>query len=194
MNQPEIEFFFDIGSPYSYLAATQIDGLGERSGARIRWRPFLLGGVFKATKNIAPATVQAKANWMLEDLALWATLYDAPFKFNSKFPLNTITTMRVITGAAETTIPALTLALFDAMWADDLDVSSPDVIRQVAESIELDGDSLLEAAAAQETKDLLRATTDEAVSRGAFGAPTFFVGERMFWGNDRLPIIEAVLA
>lgn len=194
MNQPEIEFFFDIGSPYSYLAATQIDGLGERTGARIRWRPFLLGGVFKATKNVAPATVQAKARWMLEDLALWATLYDAPFKLNSRFPLNTLTTMRAIAGAAESTVPALTLALFDAMWADDLDVSSPDVIRQVAESIELDGDSIMEAATQQETKDFLRSTTEEAVARGAFGAPTFFVGERMFWGNDRLPLIEAVLA
>ena len=90
MADREIEFFFDIGSSYSYLAATQMDGVAERTAVPVRWRPFLLGGVFKATGNDMPARLPAKAKWMLHDMTLWAHHYGIPFRMPSRFPLITL--------------------------------------------------------------------------------------------------------
>jgi 2-hydroxychromene-2-carboxylate isomerase len=192
-----LEFFFDVGSPYSYLAATQVGRVGERAGAPVRWRPFLLGGVFKATGNDMPARLAAKARWMLSDLARWAELYGVPFQMSSRFPLNTLRTQRALVAAGrlygETAIPAYALALFQAYWADDRDVSADAELRALAVAAGLDGDAILQAIDEPGTKDALRLATEEAVQRGAFGAPTFFVGEAMFWGNDRLVLVEADL-
>ena len=191
----ELEFFFDVGSPYSYLAATQLHELERRTGATIRWRPFLLGGVFKATGNEMPARVPAKARWMLSDLHRWAAHYGVPFKMSTRFPINSLLCQRVLTAAAladEATVKPLTLALYAAYWVDDRDVSDPATISEIAAGAGLDA-ALLEAAGAQPTKDALRAATEEAVERGAFGAPTFFVGQEMFWGNDRLHLVEELL-
>lgn len=193
-NRKTIELFFDIGSPYSYLAATQIEALATGTGAVVRWRPFLLGAVFKATGNEMPARVAAKARWMLDDLTRWAARYRVPFKMSSRFPLNTLRTQRALTAAGrikgEEVIGPFALTLFRAYWAMDKDVSTDDEILRAAHSVGLDTDQLLAAIDAPETKDALRATTDEAVRRGAFGAPTMFVGEAMFWGNDRLDLVE----
>lgn len=192
-DEPVIEFFFDVGSPYSYLAATQVDAVGERAGAEVRWRPFLLGGVFKESGNDMPARVAAKARWMLADLGRWAEAYGVPFRFASRFPLNTLQAQRALTAAAQRwpeSLRPFALSLFRAYWVDDRDVSRPDEIGAAAEGAGLDGDAVLAAAQEQEVKDLLRSWTSEAVERGAFGAPTFFVGEEMYWGNDRLDLME----
>jgi len=193
----ELEFFFDVGSPYSYLAATQLEALGLRTGATVRWRPFLLGAVFKATSNHMPAAVQAKAMWMLSDLRNWANHYGVPFTFSSRFPLNTLLPQRFLSAAVldkgEQGIAPLALALFEAYWVHDRDISNPQVAGAVADEVGLDGNTLLALASQAPAKDALRATTDEAVARGAFGAPSFFVGERLFWGNDRLDFVEAAL-
>lgn len=198
MATPEIELFFDIGSSYSYLAATQMAGLAERTGSAVRWRPFLLGAVFKASGNDMPARIPAKARWMVGDMAMWADHYGIPIRVPSRFPLNTLRTQRALAAAERlvgpAAVPAFALALFRAYWADDRDVSADDVIADCAKSAGLDPAVLLPAIDAQETKDLLRATTDEAVKRGAFGAPTMFVGDTMFWGNDRLPLLEQFIA
>lgn len=191
-----IEFFFDIGSPYSYLAATQVRGLAERTGAALRWRPFLLGGVFKATGNEMPAHVPAKAKYMLDDLERWARRYDEPFRFPSRFPLNTLKTQRALVAAARqeaSRLPDFALGLFRAYWAEDRDVSAEDQIHAVAEDCGLDGSAVIAASNTQTVKDELRAVTDEAVERGAFGAPTLFVGDAMYWGNDRLGLLETDL-
>ncbi len=189
-----VELFFDIGSPYSYLAATQIEAVAAGTGARVRWRPFLLGAVFKATGNEMPARVAAKARWMLDDIARWAKRYGVPFKMSTRFPLNTLRTERALAAAAriagEEVVGPFALTLFRAYWVDDKDVSSDDEIRAAATAVRLDADAVIAATDAQETKDLLRANTDEAVRRGAFGAPTIFVGDAMFWGNDRLDLVE----
>lgn len=191
----EIEFFFDVGSPYSYLAATQIAGLEQRTGTQVRWRPFLIGAVFKATSNHMPAAVQAKARWMLGDLKTWAAQYGVPFAFSSRFPLNTLLPQRILSAAVlmhgERGIADLALALFEAYWVHDLDISEAQVAAEVAEGDGFDGAALLKAAGEQPAKDALRALTDESVARGAFGAPAFFVGEQLFWGNDRLDFVEA---
>lgn len=193
-----VEFFFDIGSPYSYLAATQLTALSERTGAHIRWRPFLLGGVFKASGNDMPARVAAKASYMLQDLSRWATLYDVPFDFPPIFPLNTLRTQRVLAAVGkhlgEAAADDAALALFEAYWVRGKDVSQDDVIRLALDAIGLDASALLSAADSPEVKDALRASTEEAVARGAFGAPTMFVGDAMFFGNDRLPLLERHLS
>ena len=191
----EIEFFFDVGSSYSYLAATQMAAVSARTGTPVRWRPFLLGAVFKATGNDLPIRVPAKARWMLADMQAWCALYAIPFTMPTRFPIITLRTQRFLTAvdrAYPDQLPRVALALFDAYWARNEDVTSDPVLTAAAG--ELDATPLLAAIDAQDTKDQLRATTDEAIKRGAFGAPTMFVGDTMFWGNDRLPLLEAHLA
>jgi 2-hydroxychromene-2-carboxylate isomerase len=193
----EIEFFFDIGSSYSYLAATQMQAVEQRTGVHVRWRPFLLGGVFKATGNHMPAQLPAKAKWMVGDMTLWAQHYGIPFRLPSRFPLITLRTQRALAAVertAPTALPAMTLALFRAYWAEDQDVTTDAVIAAAARAAGLDGDPIVGAIDAPETKEQLRATTDEAVRRGAFGAPAMFVGDTLFWGNDRIPLLEQFLA
>mgnify|MGYP000850453230 CR=1 FL=1 len=191
---PTVELFYDIGSAYSYLAATQMDALTARTGAELRWRPFLLGGVFKATGNDMPARIPHKARWMLGDLARWSTRYGVPFRMPSHFPLVTITTQRALVAADRLfgmeAQKQLALALFRGFWADDRDVSDRGVIGEIAAGLGLDAPRLVAGIDAQETKDALRAATDEAVARGAFGAPAMFLEGELFWGNDRLPLLE----
>lgn len=192
-----VEFFYDIGSPYSYLAATQMDALSARTQATIHWRPFLLGGVFKSSGNEAPARVANKAMWMLGDLQQWASLYGVPFRMASRFPLNTLLTQRALVAADRVLGHAaqrqLAKALYKAYWVEDRDVSAREVILGIAAEQLLDKDALDAAIDAPETKDGLRRVTEESVQRGAFGAPAFFVGEALFWGNDRLVLLEAML-
>jgi 2-hydroxychromene-2-carboxylate isomerase len=192
-----IEFFYDVGSAYSYLAATQIDALAARTGAAVRWRPFLLGGVFKATGNDMPARVPNKARWMLADTQRWAESYGVDFAMPSRFPLITIPTMRALVAAdlrfGEGAQKALALALFRGFWVEDRDVADEAVIAGLAGKAGLDGAAIVAGISAQDTKDALRAATDEAVTRGAFGAPAMFVGEALYWGNDRLGQLEESL-
>lgn len=190
-----IDFYYDIGSPYSYLCATQIDGVAAKHGREVRWKPMLLGAVFKATGNDMPARVPAKAKWMLQDLDLWAKNYGVPFAFPPLFPANTVRAMRACVAASERGKGrALSLGLFEAYWSRGLDPSSEEGIRQAAAVAGLSGDELLAAVESQAIKDGLRRTTDEAISRGVFGAPAIVVGEQLFWGNDRLPLLDRMLA
>ena len=182
-----IEFFFDIGSPYSYLAATQMAGLKRRTQATVRWRPFLLGGVFKAIGNHPPAMLPARGQYMLRDLHRWAHTYGVKFNFPSMFPLNTLLAMRTLTAVSEEQCAHAAMALFEAYWVHERDITRPEVIADII------GDEAVLHAVEPDTKDRLRQCTDEAISRGAFGAPTIFVGDEMFFGNDRLHFVEATL-
>jgi 2-hydroxychromene-2-carboxylate isomerase len=197
MTARTIELFFDIGSSYSYLAATQMAGLSARTGLPIRWRPFLLGGVFKATGNDMPAKLPAKATWMLQDMQMWSAHYGIQFRMPSRFPLITLRTQRALCAterAQPDAVSTFALELFRAYWVDNEDVTTDDVIGARARAAGLDATAILGAIEAPETKDLLRANTDEAVRRGAFGAPAMFVGDALFWGNDRIPLLEAYVA
>ena len=193
--QRTIDFFYDIGSPYSYLAATQVPRLAERTGAAVVWRPFLLGGVFKAAGNDMPARVPAKARWMLEDLSRWAKHYGVPFVFPPFFPPNTVRAMRACVAASRHgRVAEVSLALFRAYWCEGHDPSGEAAIRAAAEGAGLDGGALFAATDDPAVKDGLRAATEEAVARGAFGAPSFFVGDALFWGNDRIELLVESLA
>jgi 2-hydroxychromene-2-carboxylate isomerase len=197
MSQKTLEFFFDVASAYSYLATSQIAPLCQKTGAQVRWRPFLLGAVFKDTGNDMPARIPAKAAWLFGDVALWAKQYHMQFQLPSRFPINSLKAQRFLIAAGrlfgEGAIPTLAMPLFGAAWVDDRDMTDPEELRKIANHAGFDGDALVAAIDAPETKAALKANTDEAVARGAFGAPTFFVEEKLFWGNDRLHFVEDAL-
>jgi 2-hydroxychromene-2-carboxylate isomerase len=187
-----VDFYFDLSSPYSYLAATQLGELGRRSGAEVAWKPIVLAALFKAVGNDMPARVPTKARYLWLDLERWAQQYGVPWRMSSHFPVNTIKAMRLIL-IDDVRAEAVALAGFRAMWVDDRNLADDAVVREVAESVGLDGAAALQAIEGPEVKARLRANTDEAIARGAFGAPTMMVGDELFWGNDRLHFVEAAL-
>ena len=194
MEQRTIEFFWDAASPYTYLAATQIEPLAARAGVGLVWRPFLLGKVFEATGNRMPAAVPAKGKHLFRDVQRWAQHYGVPVAFPKVFPVNSVLALRAgIAASAQGKGSEFALAVMRAYWADGSDIGQPETVSAAAVAVGLDGPALLLRAQEQAVKDQLRANTEEAVKRGAFGAPTFFVGEQMFWGNDRLVLLEEFL-
>lgn len=198
MNAPKLEVFFDVGSPTSYLAWTQLPRIAAETGAAILWRPMLLGGVFKATGNASPVLVPAKGRWMTDDIQRFATRYGVPFRFNPHFPINTLTLMRGAT-AMQMRSPADFARYLDvierAMWEIPKNLGDPDVLATALADAGFDPAAFAMLVADPEVKAKLIATTDEAVARGVFGAPTFFVGDAMHFGQDRLDFVqEALLA
>ncbi len=193
-----VEYFFDVGSPTAYLAWTQLPKVAAETGATIAWRPMLLGGVFKATGNASPVTVPAKGRWMNDDIARWARRYGVPFAFNPHFPINTLTLMRGATGLQmrrPADLPRYLDVVERAMWEAPKDLGDAAVLAATLAAAGFDADEFAALIADPEVKAKLIATTEEAVARGVFGAPTFFVGDAMFFGQDRLDFVrEALLA
>jgi 2-hydroxychromene-2-carboxylate isomerase len=151
----------------------------------------VLFAVFKAAENEMPARVPAKAQYMLKDLHRWARYYGVEFRFNSRFPVNALKAMRLVVAGDEQGRAAETaMAAFRAVWAEDRDVTDPKELAAIAEQAGLDAGRAMAAIETQEIKDRLRAYTDDAIRRGAFGAPAMFVGDELFWGNDRLHFVE----
>ncbi|MCI0569210.1 MAG: 2-hydroxychromene-2-carboxylate isomerase [Myxococcaceae bacterium] len=190
-----LEFFFDFTSPYSYLASTQVEALAQRNGARIVWRPFLLGAVFKATGNSPPLSVPAKGAYMVKDLQDWVRQYGLPeLALPSTFPVPSVKANRLaLVALAEGKGPAFIHATFRAIFQAGRDVGELDMLGELAASVGLDAKVALARIEQQDVKDELRRNTDDAVARGAFGAPTFFVGDDMYCGNDRLFLVEKSL-
>lgn len=189
-----LEFYFDYGSPYSYLADTQVEAIAERAGATLVRKPMLLGGVFKATGNHSPAELPQKSAWSGFDMPMWARHYGVPFQRNPFFPVNTLALMRgaaaaQIDGSFERYHPAV----FKAMWVEGRNLNEMKEVASVLTSAGLDAAKFGARIQDQDVKDRLKATTEEAVARGVFGAPTCFVDKMMFFGNDRLPFVEMAL-
>ncbi|MDP7617458.1 MAG: 2-hydroxychromene-2-carboxylate isomerase [Arenicellales bacterium] len=191
-----VEFFYDFGSPTVYLAATQLPAIAAAVGATIDWRPMLLGGVFKSTGNQSPVVVPAKAAYMNNDLERFAKRYGVPFRFNPHFPINTLALMRGAVAYQDDVVASSTYrdAIFMAIWVEARNLNEPDVIGQVLSDAGLDPAELMNRIGQQTVKDQLIANTEEAVNRGVFGAPTFFVGEQMFFGQDRLDFVAEALS
>lgn len=193
---PEVSFFFDVSSPFAYLAATQIEAVAQRRGARVRWRPFLLGALFKSigTADVPLFTMpQAKQRLAGIDMQRWAAHHGVPFRFPSRFPMNTVKALRMILQLPDEQRPALALALLRAYWADDRDVDDDAVLAAVAASVGLDGGALLAGAKSDAVKAQLRAATADAERAGLCGAPSFLVGDLLFWGQDRLLFVDKAL-
>jgi 2-hydroxychromene-2-carboxylate isomerase len=192
-SRPPIEFWFDFGSPTTYLAHTQMPHVTADTGAPVYYVPMLLGGVFKATGNQSPVMVPAKGRWMGEDLKRFARRYGVPFRFNPHFPINTLTLMRGAVGLQmrepERFMPYVD-AVFRAMWVEPVNLGDPAVLASTLKAAGFDAEAFLALVGDAEVKAKLIANTEAAVARGVFGAPTCFVGDEMFFGQDRLDFVR----
>ncbi|MCP8466879.1 2-hydroxychromene-2-carboxylate isomerase [Pseudomonas sp. ZM23] len=192
-----VEFYFDFGSPTSYLAYTQLPAICAETGAELVYRPVLLGGVFQATGNSSPIAVPAKGRYTMIDIDRFARRYGVPLKMNPHFPINTLTLMRAATGVQmrqPERFEALLACVFKGMWVDALNLGDPAVLGPLLAGAGFDPQALLALSADQEVKDALKANTEAAIKRGMFGAPTMFVGNDMFFGQDRLDFVREALA
>jgi len=192
-----VEFFFDYGSPYSYLADSRLSGLAARTGAEVVYRPMLLGGVFKATGNQSPflEPVEAKRRYFSIELRRTVSALGVAFEQNPNFPINTLGLMRAAYAArALEVFDAFHTAIYPAFWTTGANLGDGEVLEGVLSAAGLDGKEILTVSGQDEVKSALRRTTDEAVERGVFGAPTFFVDGEMFFGNDRMGLVEDALS
>ncbi|MFZ4969067.1 2-hydroxychromene-2-carboxylate isomerase [Pseudomonas gingeri] len=191
-----VEFYFDLGSPASYLAYTQLPHLCAQAGAELIYQPMLLGGVFKATGNASPAEIPAKGRYMIEDLTRYARRYDVPFRFNPHFPINTLLLMRATTGVQlrqpERFVDFVDI-LYRALWVEGRNLNDPAIVAQLLVENAFDPQRILALSADEEVKAALKTKTEEALRRGVFGAPSLFVGDRLFFGQDRLDFVREAL-
>jgi len=191
------EFFFDVGSPASYLAWTQMPALCAQADATLIYKPILLGGVFQATGNASPAMVPAKGRYMTVDLGRFARRYGVDFKMNPHFPINTLQLMRGVIGMQlrqPAHFEAFLGAVFTALWAKGTNLNDPSVTAATLAEAGFDPSEVFALVNDADIKAALKANTEEAVARGVFGAPTVFVSNTMFFGQDRLDFIREALA
>ena len=189
-----IEFHFDFGSPTAYLAFTQLKIIAERNKTVIEYYPILLGGVFKATGNNPPASVPAKGKYMMTDLQRYADKYRVPYERNPFFPVNTLSSMRgAISYQDEGDFIKYIEVMFKNMWIEPKNLNDEDVLKKVLIENNFDFDDFIKRITDQNVKNRLISNTENAVKKGAFGAPTIFVGDQMFFGQDRMEFVEEYL-
>ena len=191
-----VEFFFDYGSPYSYLANAVLPDLARRSAAELIYRPMLLGGVFKATGNQSPMMepVAAKRAYGGRALQRTAAFHGVPFAGNPHFPINTLALMRMAVAAQHAGVfERFHDAIYPAFWVKGQDLGDAAVVAEVVSAAGLDAAQLAEQANRSAVKEELRVSTEEAVARGAFGAPSIFFGGELYFGVDHLPFLERAL-
>jgi 2-hydroxychromene-2-carboxylate isomerase len=184
-----LEFWFELGSNYSYLSVMRIEELALQHGLHVVWRPFLLGPIFKSFGwATSPFVLQReKGAYTWRDMARQCQKYGLPWNRPTQFPRRTVLPTRVaLLGAGEPWIGAFCKRLMQINFVEDRDIDTPQIVDAVLEELGLPASNLLCTAQSNDSKLRLREQTDEARRRGVFGAPTFFVGAEMFWGNDRL--------
>jgi len=195
----QLDFYFDCSSPWTYLAFHAIQPLAAEVGAEIVWKPILVGGVFNAVNQTVYENRSnpnpRKQAYMLQDLAAWANLYDIKITFPPKvFPVNSVKCMRgAFVALDEGKLVPYATAAFEAYWGGDLDISKEAVLADIAARAGLERQRFFAGIETDTCKARLRTNTDELIARGGFGSPTIFVGDQMFFGNDRLPLIRAAL-
>ena len=189
-----VRFYFDYGSPASYLAWRRLPALIDRTGATVEQVPVLLGGLFKATGNVPPITVPAKGKWLFDDLTRWARRDAIPFKANPHFPLNTLKLMRgAVFARGRRELETYSAAIFDAMWREGRAMGESDVVATVLTTAGLDAAAYAAGIEVGNVKAELVANTEAAVEQGLFGAPSFVVNHQLFFGQDRMDFVEAAL-
>jgi 2-hydroxychromene-2-carboxylate isomerase len=188
----EVTFYYDFSSPYSYLAATQIDAVAASQGATVKWRPFLLGALFKqiGTPQVPLHTFsQAKQDWTRHDLHDWARHFGVPFRWPSRFPMRTVTALRAVLAVDDAARPELSRRIYHAYWAEDRDINDPAVLNEIVNDPSLVERTQSDAGLKQALVD----STEAARQAGACGAPFFVVGDQIFWGQDRLELVARAL-
>lgn len=190
MSSSPLEFWFEFGSTYSHIAAQRIEAVAARHGVEVRWIPFLLGPIFRSQGwNDSPFNIYpAKGAYMWRDMERECARHKIPFRRPSQFPRNGLTAARIVAAAAhEAWIPAFVRAVYLANFANDRDIASAAVLGELLGTAGCsDPAAFLALAESPETKQRLRDHTDRAIARGIFGAPTFCVGDELFWGSDRI--------
>ncbi len=190
----KVEFYYDFSSPYTYIASTRIEKICEDNGAELEWKPMLLGGLFNDT-GVKPAKeIENKFAYIKQDTKDSAKRYGVEFHFPEVFPLNSVKTMRGAFAATEKgKLAEYNHEMFRLYWTGGKDLSKDDVLREAVAGIGIDPDWFMARIGEQDIKDRLREETSKAAARGAFGAPTIFIGDKMFWGNDRLDFVDRYL-
>jgi 2-hydroxychromene-2-carboxylate isomerase len=190
-----IEFYFDFGSPTAYLAHKRLQKLKAEYGCTIDYKPVLLGGLFKASGNMSPVTVPAKGKYMMtQDLPRFAALYQVPLTVNPHFPINTLNLMRgAVATLGQDYFDNYVEVVYDAIWVNGDNMGSLEVVANVLSDAGLNAQKIIAATQDPDIKAALISNTEAAVARGCFGAPTMFIGNDMFFGQDRMQFIEMAL-
>lgn len=190
-----VDFYYDYISPASYFALIRLTDICKRTGATINYKPMLLGGALKAHGNPPPVTIPAKWEWIKKDFTRTAEDLRVPFTLNPHFVFSTVNAMRgAIWALSENRIDAYNHAMYQAAWVEGKDISSADVLTEALNEAGFDANVVMEAMSQPDIKQALITSTDEAVARGVFGAPTMFIDDELYFGQDRLDWVEQDLS
>lgn len=191
-----VEFYFDLGSPTTYLAHTQLAKICADTQSELIYIPMLLGGVFKATGNASPAMIPAKGRYMFQDLDRFAKRYGVQLRFNPHFPINTLILMRAVTGMQmrqPQRFAEFVDCLFKALWVEGRNLNDPQTVAAVLTENGFDPQETMALTNDESVKAALKENTEAAIKRGVFGAPSMFIGDQLFFGQDRLDFVEEAL-
>jgi 2-hydroxychromene-2-carboxylate isomerase len=188
-----IDFYFEFSSPYGYIASQRAEDLEQRVGRPLKWRPMLLGPVFKITGQPPLVEIPMKGEYSRRDFARCARLHKVPYRHPAKFPIGTVAALRAFYWADDRDAAkarALAKALYRAYFVDGTDISSPVAVIEIAKSVGLDGAALASALEDPGLKERARREVEAAIAAGVFGSPFFVVDGEPFWGVDRMPMVE----
>ena len=184
-----IDFYFDFISPYTYLAHKQIINIQKTEKIKFIYKPILLGGLHNLRKITAPAFIEGKKKYMINDCKMIAKKFKIEFKFNEKFPINSINLMRGILTIDENIKKKYIDFFFDAYWSLNLDLTNKEIVKKILDKLNIDSDIFFQKINEQKIKDKLKKLTQEAFDKEVFGAPTFILNNKLFWGQDRLDYV-----
>ena len=183
------EFYFDFISPYSFLAHKEIIKIEKANTIKIKYMPILLGGLHNLAGIKAPGFIPIKAKYMIKDCKLWAEKYNIIFKFNNYFPIKTLDLMRCVLVAEKKNFVQNFIKVFDAIWKDGLNLNDNTIVEKLLKNLDINPKTFLMEAIDPKIKDELKKRTDAAFKKGIFGAPSFIVNNKIFWGQDRLEFV-----
>ena len=181
------DFYFDFGSPYTFLAHKQIREIEKENSIKIRYMPILLGAILKLAGTKANVDIPIKGKYMIKDCKLCAEKYNIQFKFNSYFPIISLNLMRCVLVAEKNDFAQIFInKVFDSIWIDGLDLNDNTIVEKLLKNLDINPKTFLMDAVEPKIKDELKKRTDDAYNKGIFGVPTFIVNNKIFWGHDRL--------
>ncbi len=184
------DFYFDFISPYSFIAHKEIQKIEKKFSFKVRYKPILLGGLHNLHGIKAPAFIPAKAKHMIRDCKLLAEKNKVKFKFNSYFPIRSLNLMRGVLVAEEDNLKSYYVdKIFDAIWQDGLNMNDENVVQKILKNLGINPKTFLLRSTSSSIKDALRNKTDEAYTKGIFGAPSFVANNKIFWGQDRIEFV-----
>ena len=184
------EFYFDFVSPYSFLAHKEIRKFQKKYSIKVKYKPFLLGGLHNLHGIKAPAFIPAKAKFMIRDCKIIAEKKNIKFKFNSYFPIKSVNLMRGVLVAEEDDFQSFYIDnIFNSVWKDGINMNDQNIIDKVIKNLDINPKTFLLRSTSQNIKDKLKKKTNEAFEKGIFGAPSFVSNNKIFWGQDRIEFV-----